>query len=81
MVRHSSSQRRLKRSDLVALLAPTLGVEKGTEVIGMAASQLGYKDEDLDRAQALAVMDALAVGEDLVGIVAQFAKARLILLL
>ena len=49
-------------------------------VFFMAASRLGYLQEDLDRSQALAVMDSLAGGEDLVGIVAQFAKARLILL-
>lgn len=78
--RPPQSQRRMPRKELVALLAPTLGVEKGAEVISTAASRLGYAGDDFDRAQALAVMDALAVGEDLVGIVAQFAKARLILL-
>jgi hypothetical protein len=70
----------MPRTELVALLAPTLGVEKGAEVISTAATRLGFFGEDFDRAQALAVMDALAVGEDLVGIVAQFAKARIILL-
>jgi hypothetical protein len=74
------SQRRLAKSQLVALLAPTLGIEKGAEVVGTAASRLGYLQDDLDRTQALAVMDSLANGDDLVGIVAQFAKARLILL-
>jgi hypothetical protein len=78
--RGPASQRRLSKSQLVALLAPTLGMEKGAEVVGMAATRLGYLQDDLDRTQALAVMDSLANGEDLVGIVAQFAKARLILL-
>jgi hypothetical protein len=70
----------MPRNELVALLAPTLGVERGAEVIGMAAARLGYAGDDFDRTQALALMDALAGGEDLVGIVAQFAKARLYLL-
>jgi hypothetical protein len=80
MSRPPQSQRRLAKTQLVELLAPTLGMEKGAEVIGMAATRLGIFSEELDRTQALAVMDSLAGGEDLVGIVAQFAKARLILL-
>lgn len=78
--RSPTSQRRLAKAQLVALLAPTLGMEKGAEVVGMAATRLGFLHEDLDRSQALAVMESLAGGDDLVSIVAQFAKARLILL-
>jgi len=80
MTRPLQSQRRLPKSQLIELLAPTLGMEKGAEIICMAAIRLGYLQDDLDRKQALAVMDSLAGGEDLVSIVAQFAKARLILL-
>jgi hypothetical protein len=64
---------------LVQLLAPRLGHEQGTDVLSDAATRLGLQPEQIEFAQALELLDELARSEGLVGVVARFAKARLML--
>jgi hypothetical protein len=71
---------RLDPSELVKLLAATLGIDKGRETLATALAQLGFSDRGgLDRAQALAVLDHIAREPGIVGVVARFSKARVIL--
>ena len=67
----------LRRAELTALLAPSLGDEKSGEVIATTIRKLGYREEDLTLAQALAVLETLTYAGGLVGVAARFAKARL----
>jgi hypothetical protein len=67
----------MRRSQLVGLLAPTLGLEKSEEVVTAAVRRLrlGVSDE-LTVAQALAILDDLTQTPGIVGVVARFVKAR-----
>jgi hypothetical protein len=56
-----------------------LGHEHGGEVLAEAAVRLGLQPEQVEFAQALELLDELAGSEGLVGVVARFAKARLLL--
>ena len=67
------------RGTLVGLLASTLGQEKSEEAIAAAMRKLGLFGLTLDRAQALLVLEDLALSPGLVGVTARFAKARLLL--
>jgi hypothetical protein len=64
---------------LVHLLAPRLGRERGREVLTDAAARLGMRPDQMDFAQAMELLDELAGAEGLVGVVAHFAKSRLML--
>ncbi len=68
---------RVRRSALVQLLAPTLGVEKSREVVAAAAKHLGFPDPvtfSLEQAESL--LQHLAGIEGIVGVVARFAVNR-----
>lgn len=72
---------RLPRRTLIELLAQSLGQEKAEDVVTAAARDLGLPVfGDYNREQTLAVLERLAGMSGLVGVVARFAKARLILL-
>jgi hypothetical protein len=62
-------------SDLVALLAPAIGDEKAKEAVEGAVETLGLRG-DLDRDQALIVLEKIAESQGLVGITARFAKTK-----
>ena len=71
--------RRLSRVELVAMLAESLGSEKALQAVTAGAATLGLVAADFDREEALRLLDHLAAEQGLVGIVARFAKARVIL--
>jgi hypothetical protein len=66
-------------TDVVDLFAPALGVDKSTSLVSTAAAELGLVINQLDTHSALAIIDRLAKHDGLVGVVAKFAKAQLIL--
>jgi hypothetical protein len=66
--------------DLMGLLTPSLGAEKAREAIADAAARCGVDlGTGLSRSGALAVLDEMARVNGIVGVVARFAKARLLL--
>jgi hypothetical protein len=68
---------RVRRSAVVQLLAPTLGLEKSREVVAAAARQLGYPDPvtfSLEQAESL--LQHLTGAEGIVGVVARYAVNR-----
>lgn len=71
--------RRLSRAKLVAMLAESLGQEKANQVVCDTASRLGLRASEYDREEALSILEAMAGEPGLVGVVARFAKARVIL--
>ena len=76
-----ATSRRLPRAKLVGMLAESLGDEKANQVVSETASRLGFGLTDYDREQALSILEAMAGEPGLVGVVARFAKARVILTL
>jgi hypothetical protein len=62
---------------LVGLLAPRLGHEQGHDILAEAATRCGLQPEQIEFAQALELLDELSSSEGLVGVVARFAKAKL----
>ena len=72
--------RSLLTSELVALLASTVGQDRADEAVGEVARRLGLPSRSLSRDQTMAVLDDLASRPGLVGVTARFAKARAILL-
>ncbi len=69
----------LARHELTDLLAPTLGQEKSEEAVLEVLRMLGIPPDTFSFAQALAVLDALARSEGLVGVAARFAKAHVLM--
>lgn len=76
-----ASTRRLARYTLVGHLSRSLGQEKAEDVVDEAAHQVGIGTDDWERDEALLLLEALANMPGLVGVVARFAKARIILTL
>ena len=70
---------KLTRADLARHLSESLGEEKAAEVIAEAARALGYAVDEYDKQQTLQILERLAKQPGLVGIVARFAKVRIIL--
>jgi hypothetical protein len=66
-------------ADLCALLAASLGEEKAREVVTKYTTLLRLPAERFPRKDALELLDAMAVESGVVGVVARFAKARLLL--
>jgi hypothetical protein len=56
-----------------------MGAEKAQEIVLAAVRRLGFTTERLEKGQALALLDHLAVEPGIVGLCARFGKARLIL--
>lgn len=65
--------------ELIALLAHSLGTEKSREVVLFALSDLHISAGRLTAQHAIAVLEATAKVEGIVGVTSRFAKARLIL--
>lgn len=57
------------------MLSRTLGSDKALETVSLAAAQLGA-GEQLNRDQALGVLEHIAQQPGIVGIAARFAKSR-----
>ena len=68
------------RHALAHLLAPSLGEEKGDELVAATARRLSFGVEAFEKAQALAIFDALSEMPGIVGVAARFSKARVVLL-
>jgi hypothetical protein len=69
--------RKMRRSQLVGLLAPTLGLEKTEEVVQAASRKLRIPlGDELTGAQAAAILDELTQWNGIVGVVARFVKTR-----
>jgi hypothetical protein len=69
------SPQRRPISDLIALLSPAIGEEKAKDAVDSAVEMLGLRG-DLDREQALVVLEKIAETQGLVGITARFAKTK-----
>ena len=68
------------RVDLLPLLAPGLGTEKAQAAMEAAAARCCVDlSAGLSQLGALAVLDEVAHVDGIVGVVARFAKARLLL--
>ncbi len=65
--------------DVAALLASALGADKAQEVVIAAVRRLGFTTAQLDKGQAMTLLDHLAAEPGVVGLCARFGKARLIL--
>jgi hypothetical protein len=65
--------------DLKGLLAPSLGEEKAREAVTEYAKTLGLNSAALSRADAVALLDAMSRATGLLGVVARFAKVRVLL--
>src|SRR5436190_4669526 len=63
--------------ELVALLLPTLGWDKSTELVDATIRQLDISPTELDVAGAIEVFETLSTQEGLVGVAARFIKMRL----
>ena len=70
--------RRLSRTQLVEMLAESLGAEKASQVVAEATARVGITANEYDREQALRLLEAMTMEPGLVGVVARFAKARVI---
>jgi len=70
---------RLPAREIVKLLAATLGTEKARETLAAALAHFQLADGPLDQTQTLALLDHIAKEPGIVGTVARFAKARVIL--
>ena len=71
---------RLSKSDLIDLLGASLGQEKARDAVDQQLKRMGRESAtDFDKEQALALLDVLSREPGLVGVVARFAKVRLIL--
>ncbi len=70
-------KRSIKRSQLVGLLAPTLGYEKSDGHVVAAARELGVAlGHEVRVEHVLAILDRLAAAEGLVGVAARFVQVR-----
>jgi hypothetical protein len=70
---------RLPLHEIVKLLAATLGTEKAGDAVAAALAHFEVAEGPMDRTQALALLDHIAREPGIVGVVARFAKARVIL--
>jgi hypothetical protein len=70
----------LRIDELVAFFTSSVGEEKAREAVGAVLSRmhLAHKNE-LNRAEALSVLDEIATTPGIVGVAARFAKARILL--
>jgi hypothetical protein len=70
---------RCTRAELASMLAGSIGAGAALERINRACSALHYKELELDREKALAVLEQIADEPGIAGISARFAKSRIIL--
>ena len=71
-----AESRTIPKDAVVALLASALGHEKSDEVVLATAHELGVAGATWTGSEVLAIMEALAKSEGLVGVVARFALTR-----
>jgi hypothetical protein len=74
----ATSEARVRRGEITALLAPSLGIAKATDLVDAAAARLEI-GEEMPAARGLDLLEALATEPGLAGVAARFAMARLIL--
>jgi hypothetical protein len=67
-------------NEVAALIAPSLGDEKARAIVADTARSLGMTSAQLENAQCLRLLDAIALQPGIVGISARFAKSRFHLL-
>ncbi|MGO8998172.1 MAG: hypothetical protein ACLQVI_33040 [Polyangiaceae bacterium] len=65
--------------DLLPFLAPSLGEDKAAESLEQYAKPLKLNTASLTRDDAVAILDAMSTAAGLLGVVARFAKVRLLL--
>ena len=65
--------------DILALLTPAIGYEKARDVVHGAAKELGVSADGCDRETALALLEIIGRTEGIVGVVARFARTRVLL--
>ncbi|HEY4159426.1 MAG TPA: hypothetical protein VGM29_15060 [Polyangiaceae bacterium] len=69
----------ISQDELVQHLAGAVGEAKAREVIHGAVSELGFNGTRFTRAQALDVLERVALSPGIIGITARFVKSRLLL--
>jgi hypothetical protein len=74
-----SGEARLPLAELVKLFGASLGQEKSTEAIHSACKALGLRTDAYTLDETMRILDRLSGTVGLVGTVARFAKARVIL--
>ncbi len=75
--RGDSARSVYRRTQLVALLAPSVGEDIASRTIDRAVAALGLDGTGMNREQAMRVLEFVAQEAGLVGIVARLAKSRL----
>jgi hypothetical protein len=70
---------RLPRVELVKILGASLGQEKAADAIHHACVRLALKGDAFTMDETMRILETLATTPGLVGTVARFAKARVIL--
>ncbi len=76
----SSRMERNAGENVVSLLAATLGREKSVQLVSEVMGSLGLSGVELPKEQAIAVLNAIAKRDGLVGITARFAMAKVMLM-
>ena len=69
----------MPRAELVTVLGASLGQEKSLDAIVGACARLGLRTESYTLDETMRILEILAGSPGLVGTVARFAKARVIL--
>jgi len=70
----------LQVTEIVGLLASTVGQERAEEAVNDVVGRLKLPEQALSRTETLALLDDLAAKPGLLGMTARFAKARALLL-
>lgn len=70
---------RIDKAHLITFFQASLGQTKAEEVLEQAAAELGINLDDMSRDTALGVLDAITKQPGIVGVVARFAKTKLLL--
>ena len=67
---------RVLLNDVIALISPTIGNEKGESVLRSAARALGIRPEDMTRREAREVLEKVGGEPGVVGLSARLASSR-----
>jgi hypothetical protein len=73
---YARSEEVVTARSIAALLAPTLGWEKSSDMIAVVMRRLGMRDGALTAAQGYAILDELADEPGIAGVTARFVRTR-----
>jgi hypothetical protein len=73
----SLAEKRVQMSEVIALIARTIGADKAAEAVRSAAVSLGFEPRgDLDPSQVRKLIDSLAHAPGLIGVAARYVQSR-----